>query len=234
MDRIQKLMSQAGVASRRNSEDLILQGRVTVNGVTATLGDKATFKDIILVDDKPLFKDENVYYLVNKPEKVICSLKDPEGRTIITDLINDDRHIFPIGRLDYDTTGTILLTNDGELSNRLTHPSFEVVKVYRARLMRSLTQTELNYLNGDQIIIDGKTSKQQVTKVDNKTYVVALTVGTYHHVKNLFELVENKVINLTRIEFAGLSHVGEVSRGNYRELSSKEVNGLKELVGLEK
>ena len=232
MDRIQKLMSQAGVASRRNSEDMIAQGRVTVNGETATLGDKATFKDIILVDGKPLFKDENVYYLVNKPEKVICSLKDPEGRTIITDLINDDRHIFPVGRLDYDTTGTILLTNDGELSNRLTHPSFEVVKVYRARLMRALTQKELDYLNGDQIIIDGKSSIQQVTKVDNKTYVVALTVGTYHHVKNLFELVENKVINLTRIEFAGLSHVGEVSRGNYRELDSKEVKHLKELVGL--
>ena len=232
MDRLQKLMSQAGVASRRNSENMIMQGRVTVNGEIATIGDKASFKDIILVDGKSLFKDEHVYYMVNKPERVICSLSDPEGRTIITDLINDKRHIFPVGRLDYDTTGTILLTNDGELSNRLTHPSYEVVKVYRARLMRKLLDKELDYLNGDQIIIDGKTSKQQVTKVDNKTYVVALTVGTYHHVKHLFELVDNRVLDLTRIEFAGLSHVGEVPRGKYRELSTSEVKGLKELVGL--
>ena len=232
MDRLQKLMSQAGVASRRNSENMIMQGRVTVNGEIATIGDKASFKDIILVDGKSLFKDEHVYYMVNKPERVICSLSDPEGRTIITDLIDDKRHIFPVGRLDYDTTGTILLTNDGELSNRLTHPSYEVVKVYRARLMRKLLDKELDYLNGDQIIIDGKTSKQQVTKVDNKTYVVALTVGTYHHVKHLFELVDNRVLDLTRIEFAGLSHVGEVPRGKYRELSTSEVKGLKELVGL--
>ncbi len=234
MDRIQKLMSQAGVASRRNAEEMIIQGRVEVNGKIATLGDKATFKDTILVDGKALYKDENVYYMINKPEKVICTLKDPEGRTVITDLINDSRHIFPVGRLDYDTTGTLLLTNDGELSNRLTHPSYKVIKVYRARLQRKLTDKELDYLNGDQIIIDGKSSKQTVTKVDSKTYIIALSLGTYHHVKNLFELVDTSVLNLTRIEFAGLSHVGDLSKGTYRELTSKEVNFLKEMVGIEK
>ncbi|WKX02223.1 pseudouridine synthase [Candidatus Mycoplasma mahonii] len=229
MNRIQKLMSQAGIASRRKSEEIISEGRVIINGKVATLGDKATFADEIIVDGKPLFKEEDVYYMINKPERIICSLSDPQNRTIITDLIDDDRHIFPIGRLDYNTTGTLLLTNDGELSNKLTHPSFGVVKVYRARLLRSMTLEELKYLNSDQIIIDDKESKQKVTKVENKTYVIALTTGTYHHVKRLFEIVNNEVLSLTRIEFAGLSHAGNLSKGKYRKLTSEEVTTLKEL-----
>jgi len=99
-ERLQKILSQAGIASRRNAEKLIEQGKVTVNGIKATLGDKASFEDDIKVDGVPIAKEEKVYYLINKPEKVICSLKDPQGRRVITDLINDPRHIFPVGRLD--------------------------------------------------------------------------------------------------------------------------------------
>jgi len=128
----------------------------------------------------------------------------------------------------------LLLTNDGELSNRLTHPSFEVIRVYRARLQRKMTSQELSFLNGDKVDLDGRQSKQKVTQVDNKTYVIALAVGTYHHVKRLFELVDNDVISLTRIEFAGLTHVGELSKGQYRELKPIEVKKLKLLVGLDK
>lgn len=231
-ERLQKILSQAGIASRRNAEKLIKQEKVKINGKIASLGDKASFQDDIRVNGRPIKKEDKVYYLINKPEKVICSLKDPQGRTVITDLIDDDRHIFPVGRLDWDTSGTLLLTNDGELSNRLTHPSFEVIRIYRARVAKKLTNKELAFLNSDKVFIDNKISKQKVTQVDNKTYVLSLYVGTYHHVKKLFELVDNKVINLTRIEFGGISHVGELSKGQYRKLKPIEIKKLKLLVNL--
>jgi len=230
MQRLQKLISQAGVASRRKAEELIKDGKVTVNGKLATLGDKATFADAILVNGKALQREELVYYMINKPNKTISTLHDPQGRRIITDLINDDRHIFPVGRLDYDTTGTLLLTNDGDLSNKLTHPSNEVIRVYRARLLEPLNADDLKFLNSDQVIMDGRQSNQTVEQVDKKTYVISLAVGTYHHVKRLFEMVNNEVTSLTRIEFAGLTHVGKLSRGEYRKLTPKEVRWLKELV----
>ncbi len=233
-ERLQKLISQAGIASRRAAEELILKGKVTINGKKATLGDKGSFADNILVNGMPLLKEEHVYYLMNKPEKTICSLKDPQGRVVITDLINDQRHIFPVGRLDYDTTGTILLTNDGELSNRLTHPSYQVVRVYRARLSAPVSDRDLAFLNSDDVYLDDRQSKQKVSQVDKKSYVVALTVGTYHHVKRLFELVDNNVMSLTRIEFAGLSHVDKLARGQYMELKGRDVRWLKKLVGIEK
>ena len=231
-ERLQKILSQAGIASRRNSELLIRQGKVKVNNKIAIIGDKASFQDSIIVNGKPIIKEEKVYYLMNKPKKVICSLKDPQGRRVITDLVDDNRHIFPVGRLDWDTTGTILLTNDGELSNRLTHPSYEVLRIYRARISRKLTNQELSFLNSDKVMLNNKISKQKITQVDNKTYVISLAVGTYHHVKRLFELVDSKVISLTRIEFAGLSHVGKLSKGSYRNLKPIEIKKLKLLVGL--
>ncbi|MCK5945977.1 MAG: rRNA pseudouridine synthase [Mycoplasmataceae bacterium] len=230
MDRIQKLISQAGVASRRKAEELIKAGKVSVNGKIAILGDKGTFADAILVNGKALQREELIYYMINKPTKTISTLNDPQGRRIITDLINDDRHIFPVGRLDYDTTGTLLLTNDGDLSNKLTHPSNGIMRVYRARLFEPLSAEDLKFLNSDQVIMDNRQSNQTVEKVDSKTYVVSLAVGTYHHVKRLFEMVNNEVITLTRIEFAGLTHVGKLSKGEYRKLNPKEIKWLKDLV----
>ncbi|MBN3534628.1 pseudouridine synthase [Mycoplasma procyoni] len=231
-ERVQKLISQAGIASRRKAEELIKNGFVTINGKVAQLGDKASFKDKILVNGQPLFSQEKVYYMLNKPEKVICSLSDPQGRTVITDLIDDNRYIFPVGRLDYNTTGTILLTNDGELTERLLHPKYNIIRVYRARLDAPLDQKQLNFLNSDKVKIDNTTSLQQVIQVDTKSYTIALSVGTYHHVKKLFELCDRKVQSLNRIEFAGLSHVGSLSKGQYRKLNIKEVRWLKQLVKL--
>ena len=230
MDRIQKLISQAGVASRRKAEELIKAGQVSVNGKIATLGDKATFADAILVNGKALQREELIYYMINKPNKTISTLNDPQGRRIITDLINDDRHIFPVGRLDYDTTGTLLLTNDGDLSNKLTHPSNGIMRVYRARISETLSADDLKFLNSDQVILENRQSNQTVEQVDSRTYVISLAVGTYHHVKRLFEMVNNEVISLTRIEFAGLTHVGKLSRGEYRKLNPKEIKWLKDLV----
>ena len=230
MERVQKILSQAGIASRRKAEELIKAGKVIINGEKVTLGDKASFSDDIWVDGKQIFgKEEKVYYVLNKPPKSISSVSDPQMRRTVIDLIDDDRKLFPVGRLDWDTTGTLLITNDGEMSNRLIHPKFEVVRVYRARLKRKMTDEELAFLNSNNVILKDKKTKQTVTKVESKTYVVSLTQGSYHHVKRLFELVDNVVIKLTRIEFAGITHVGDLSYGEYRQLSSKELKWLKRL-----
>lgn len=229
MDRLQKLIAQAGIASRRAAEELISQGKVKVNGKVAKLGDKATFKDEIMVDGQPLStKEDFVYYVLNKPDRVVSTVKDPMGRVKVTDLIDESRRIYPVGRLDYDTTGVLLLTNDGELAHRLTHPSYEVLRVYRARITRPLTDDELWFLNSDRVMINGKPSKQQVTKVDNKSYMVVLHVGTYHHVKKLFEMVDTKVLQLKRVEYAGITSEG-IPVGGYRRLNIKEVRWLKQL-----
>lgn len=233
MDRLQKILSQAGVASRRKAEELITKKRVTVNGKIAVLGDKASFDDEIFVDGKQVaFKEEKVYYLLNKPTRTISSVSDPEGRTTVIDLIDDNRKLFPVGRLDWTTTGTLLITNDGEMSNRLIHPKYEVVRVYRARLDEPLSDNDLKFLNSKDVYIKGQRSEQTVSHVDKKTYVVSLSLGSYHHVKRLFELVEREVVKLTRIEFAGITHVGELSLGQYRELKPKELKWLKQLTGL--
>ena len=126
MERLQKVISEAGIASRRGAEKLIQEGKVLVIGSPAIIGQKVSGNDEILVDGKKVKKEDKVYYLLNKPRGVICSLKDKEGRRIVTDLIDTKTKIYPVGRLDYDTTGAIILTNDGELTNILEHPRNEI------------------------------------------------------------------------------------------------------------
>lgn len=225
--RLQKILSEAGIASRRNSEQLIKDGRVKLNGKIATLGDKATFGDDILVDDKPIKREEKVYFVLNKPPKTVCTLKDNFDRTIVTSLINTDAKIFPVGRLDYDTTGVLLLTNDGDLCNKLIHPRYQILRKYRARLDEPLTNEQLKLLN-KPVLIKNKPSYQKVEQLDTKTYLVSLSVGTYHHVKELFETVSRKVINLKRVEFAGIT-CEKIPVGEYRKLNFKEVKMLKAL-----
>ncbi|VEU75984.1 pseudouridine synthase [Mycoplasmopsis columboralis] len=227
-ERLQKLLSQAGVASRREAEAIIKAGKVTVNGKVAQLGDKASFKDKILVNNKPIEPEEHVYFVLNKPEKTVCTLKDNFGRKIVTDLIDTPHKIFPVGRLDYDTTGVLILTNDGELANKLMHPSYEIVRVYRARLDQPLTKNELKRLN-QPLMINNVESKQQVIQAGPKSYFVVLHVGTYHHVKKIFETVNRLVINLKRVEYAGIT-VEKIPVGEYRRLNFKEIKMLKNLV----
>ena len=230
--RIQKIISQAGVASRREAEELIKKQKVSINGIIASLGQKAKSSDKIVVNGKEIpQQQDHKYYIINKPKKTICTLKDNFNRTIITDLIDEDSYIYPIGRLDYNTTGVLLLTNNGELANRLAHPSFEVVRRYRARLDFKLDKNELIYLNGDNVIVNGKVSKQIIELIESKTYLITLREGSYHHIKKIFELVEREVIDLKRIEFAGLT-VEKMMVGEYRKLKSTEVKSLKKLVGI--
>ncbi|MGL4342972.1 MAG: pseudouridine synthase [Metamycoplasmataceae bacterium] len=228
--RVQKLISQAGIASRREAEKLILDKKVKINNKIALLGDRANWDDKINVNGILIQKkNELKYYLINKPKKTICTLKDTAGRTLITDLIDDKDYLFPVGRLDYNTTGVILITNDGDLSNKLTHPSFQIVRRYRARLDEKLNNKELSFLNSDKVIVNDKKSKQEVLFIESKTYLVTLYEGSYHHVKKIFETVNRKVIDLKRIEFAGLTPE-RLMIGQYRKLKSSEVRRLKSMV----
>lgn len=226
--RIQKLISQSGVASRRKAEALVELGKVFINGKKAKIGDSASFEDKIKVNGKFIKKKTNVYFLINKPQGVISTVVDDRNRKTVVDLINTEEYIYPVGRLDYDTVGTMIITNDGELTNRLLHPSRKIKRIYHAKLTSLLTDKELEYLNSDKVFIDSKLSEQIVEHVEKKIYSVVLYEGRHHHVKKIFRLVGKKIALLKRIEFAGLT-TGSLSRGKYRNLKPMEVKKLYKL-----
>ena len=199
MERLQKYLSSCGVASRRKSEELISQGKVKVNGKVVTeLGIKVTDKDEVCVDNVKVSKQEKEYYLLYKPEKIICSVHDEKGRTTVVDLIDTQEKIFPIGRLDYDTSGLLLLTNDGEITNKLTHPSKNIEKTYYVKVDGIVTYKDINELENG-IVLDGiktKKAKAKIRKIDkqnNKSYVeLTITEGRNHQVKNMFASLNHK------------------------------------------
>lgn len=232
MERLQKVIAASGIASRRKAEELILAKKVKVNGeVVFELGVKVSEKDIIEVDGAKLNREEKVYYLLNKPRGVITSTSDDKGRVTVTSLIDDDKRIYPVGRLDYDTTGALILTNDGEFANMMMHPSNNIDKVYVAKIKGILLPNEIMQLKNG-VVIDGfKTSKAKVKvkKIDksNNTSIVELTIheGKNHQVKKMFESVGKEVVKLKREKIAFLDLKGLTS-GQYRKLSHKEVSQL--------
>lgn len=227
--RINKFLSQAGICSRRKAEELINNKKVKINNVIATIGQKVYENDLVKIDNQIIsVKNEKKYYLINKPKKTICSLKDNFNRTIITDLIDDQDYLFPIGRLDYNTTGALIITNDGELANALSHPSNEIMRVYQAKINTPLKKQELDLLNTDAILINEKPSYQKVFPIDEKKYIIELHQGSYHHVKKLFEAIDKKVLDLKRISFAGLS-CEKLPIGSYRKLTLFEIKQLKKI-----
>lgn len=232
MERLQKYLSSCGVASRRKSEELILKGHVRVNDeIVSELGFKISEKDKVYVDDVLIKRSDKLYYLLYKPEKVICSVHDEKGRTTVIDLIDTQEKIFPVGRLDYDTSGLLLLTNDGELSNKLTHPSGHVPKTYSVKAEGIVTMDELRQLEKG-IILDGVKTKKARAKIvrtdkkNNKTYIeLTITEGRNHQVKNMFDYINHRVLKLKRISYSFLNLSG-LSIGEYRALSIKEVRQL--------
>ena len=238
MERLQKYLSSCGIASRRKSEELILAGKVKVNGKVVTeLGIKVSEKDEVEVENMEVYRKEKEYYLLYKPEKTICSVSDEEGRTTVVDLIETDEKIFPVGRLDYDTTGLLLLTNDGELTNKLTHPKGFVEKTYIAKVSGIVTGKEIHELE-EGIELEGvKTKKaraklKKIDKKNNKTYVeLTITEGRNHQVKNMFAALGHKVLKLKRISYAFFDLKG-MKIGEYRRLTSKEVKQLYNYVNI--
>ena len=237
MERLQKIISTSGYCSRRKAEELINLGKVAVNGQVAKIGDKASNNDVIMIDGKPLKKnnENKVYYLLNKPRGVVTTSSDEKGRKTVVDLIDTEVRIYPVGRLDYDTTGALLLTNDGDLTNKLTHPSNNIDKVYIAKIKGIITGSDITRLKLGVMIDDFKTSPARVKlkHFDKKTQtsLVEITIheGHNHQVKKMFEAVGYDVIKLTRVRFAFLD-VKTLKSGEYRLLNPKEVKQLYSLV----
>lgn len=238
MERLQKYLSSCGIASRRKSEELILAGKVKVNGKVVTeLGTKVSEKDEVEVENMEVYRKEKEYYLLYKPEKTICSVSDDKGRTTVVDLIETNEKIFPVGRLDYDTTGLLLLTNDGELTNKLTHPKGFVEKTYIAKVSGIVNGKEIHELE-EGIELDGvKTKKaraklKKVDKKNNKSYVeLTITEGRNHQVKNMFAAIGHKVLKLKRSSYAFFDLEG-MKIGEYRRLTTKEVKQLYNYVNI--
>ena len=233
MERLQKIIALSGYCSRRKAEELISKGKVKVNGSIVTeLGSKADYSDYIEVEGTPLnTKEDKVYYLLNKPRGIVTTSSDDKGRKTVIDLIKTNKRIYPVGRLDYDTTGLLILTNDGELTNYLTHPKNNIEKVYVAKIKGLITKEDLNKLCSGLIIDGKKTSKAKakVLKIDKKTNssIVELIIheGKNHQVKKMFKAINYDVLKLKRESIAFLTLDG-LKSGEYRELSIKEVKML--------
>mgnify|MGYP001096508566 FL=1 len=233
MERLQKVIASYGYASRRKAEDLIRHGKVLVNGKVITeLGTKVLANDIISIDGVIINKDvKHEYYLLNKPRQVISSLEDKLGRITVRDLINTEARIYPVGRLDYDTTGLIILTNDGDFANMLMHPSYEIEKTYVAKINKVLDKDDINKLKKGIVIdnrkVDIKRFKVRKKDVEKNTSIVELTIveGRNHIVKKIFESMRIDVIKLSRVSYAFLTLDG-LKSGEYRKLSIKEIKKL--------
>ena len=233
MDRLQKIIASRGYCSRRKAEELILKHKVKVNGIVIDkLGYKASNSDLIELDGQTLNeREQNIYYLLNKPRGIITSTSDDKNRKTVVDLIKTEKRIYPVGRLDYDTTGLLILTNDGTLANLLMHPSNNIEKVYVAKIEGIILKKDINKLQ-QGVIIDGyKTSKckAKILKLDkkNNTSIVEVTIheGRNHQVKKMFKAINFNVIKLKREKIAFLTLDG-LDSGKYRELSVKEVKTL--------
>ena len=232
MERLQKIIANSGYCSRRKAEELISLGKVQVNGnVINEFGLKIDGKDIVTIEGRTISREEKEYYLLNKPRGVVTTTNDEKGRKTVVDLIDTNTRIYPVGRLDYDTTGVLILTNDGELTNKLTHPRSNINKKYLAKIKGILNISEIKKLENG-VIIDGvKTAraKVKVRKVDKvkQTSLVELTIheGKNHQVKNMFDAIGHEVVKLKREEFSFLTDEG-LNTGEYRKLSVKEVKKL--------
>jgi len=233
MERLQKVIANSGYTSRRKAEELILSGHVEVNGeIINTLGFKVSGSDIISIDGNIINKDiKKEYYLLNKPREVICSVTDDKCRKTVVDLVKTEARIYPVGRLDYDTTGLIILTNDGELANILMHPKNEINKTYVAKINGILNEEDFQKIRKGILIDDRKliVDHLKVKKIDKikNTSLVEVTIheGRNRIVRRLFEKLRYDVMKLHRSKLAFLTD-DNLKSGEYRELSLKEVKTL--------
>ncbi len=238
-ERLQKYLAGAGVASRRASETMILEGRVAVNGkVVKELGTKVVpGKDKVTVDGKPIKQEEKmVYLLMNKPAGYLTTVKDTHDRPTVMDLLTDVKYrVFPVGRLDFETEGLLLLTNDGDFAYRMTHPKFKIKKTYLATVQGELTKERLAMLRNGVELEDGKTAPAEVNIVRQEKHrtVVEITIheGKNRQVRRMFKAVKNPVLELKRISVGSLNLKG-VGEGEYRHLTADELQKLRQRLGL--
>lgn len=239
--RLQKALADAGIASRRASEELISAGKVTVNRRPARLGQRIRpSKDIVEVDGVRVQVDpDKEYLMVNKPEGYVTTVKDPEGRKTVMDLIGSDSRLFPVGRLDIGTEGLLLITNDGDLAHKLTHPSFGVDKTYVVEVRGWVDRKTMDQLRKGVRIDRGRpavaSSVKALSSTRGKNPATAMEIvvheGRKHVVKKMCEEIGHPVKRLVRVGFGPL-RIGRLAPGTYRKLTPKEVTSLHEAVGL--
>ena len=236
MERLQKVMAHAGVASRRKSEEIIAEGRVSVNGEIVTeMGFKVDPEvDVIEVDGELISKEKRVYLLLNKPEGYITTVSDPEDRPTVMDLIPDlKQRVYPAGRLDFDSSGLLILTNDGELTYKLTHPKKEVDKTYWVRAKGKIEREDFNKFEEGMIIDGQKTSAAVIKNVDYQDdtteFEIIIHEGRNRQIRRMCKIAGFSVLKLKRIGFAFLTIEG-LDEGEYRYLSDEEVQKLKNMI----
>jgi pseudouridine synthase len=237
LERLQKYLAHAGIGSRRKCEELIIQGKVTVNDEVVTLGTKIDpAQDIVKINGKVITKKEaKIYLMLNKPAGYVTTAKDNYGRFTVLDLVKDVKaRIYPVGRLDYETEGLLLLTNDGQLAYRLTHPKYEITKVYQALVKGVPKETELNKLREGIILEDGLTAPagvQALTKLKDQALIeISIHEGRNRQVRRMFEAIGHPVLKLKRIKMGPLSI--DIPVGEYRFLTEKEIQALKKHIKL--
>lgn len=237
--RLNRYLALAGVGSRRKNDELILSGAVRVNGtIVKELGSKVDpGRDRVTVNGKPVqVAHRFLYILLNKPKDCITTVRDERGRTTVMDLVRVRDRVYPVGRLDRDTTGILLLTNDGDLAHALTHPSSEIEKMYRARLEKGITDDDLQRLRRGVRLSDGPAKAREAAVIPGtRRKEVFLTVheGRNHLVKRMFDKLGYTIRQLERVGFAGLTTEG-VARGKWRFLQQSEVQHLKSLMDKKK
>ncbi|MBR4892383.1 MAG: rRNA pseudouridine synthase [Clostridia bacterium] len=229
MVRLQKFISECGYTSRRKAEEMILNKRVKVNGVIAELGVKVDeLTDRVEIDGKLIKKeDEKVYIMINKPTGYLSSVSDDRGRKTVVDLLNIKERVFPVGRLDYDTEGLLILTNDGEFTYKVTHPKFEITKTYVATLNKNLIKED------KQKLLDGVTIEDYIAiasvieeiNEEKKEVLITISQGKNRQVRKMFESVGYKVLKLKRISIGNLM-LGSLKRGEWKKLSQKELDRI--------
>ena len=224
--RLAKYLAHGGVASRRRAEELIAAGRVRVGGQVIT--DPARDVDAesgVEVDGRPVGAEEREVWILNKPAHVVSTAREPGRRRAVTELVPSRRRLYPVGRLDADSTGLILLTNDGELANRLMHPRYEVPRTYRVRLRRPPSDADLRALSEGVTLDDGPTAPARVRRISPRVIELTLREGRNRQVRRMAEAVGNDVVELQRVAFGGLK-LGDLAEGMARRLRATEVRRL--------
>lgn len=224
--RLNAYLARAGVASRRGADELIKAGRVRVNGRRGELNTFVEEGDLVELDGRPLAPQRLAYVLLHKPAGVVTTARDPRGRQTVVDLVRHEARVVPVGRLDADTTGALLLTNDGPLAHRLAHPRYEVEKVYEVDVEGELSDEATRRLAEGVELDDGRTAPARVRRLGPGRLELAIHEGRKHQVKRMCEAVGHPVTRLHRSRYAGLE-LASLAPGEWRELTDEEVAALR-------
>jgi 23S rRNA pseudouridine2605 synthase len=226
--RLAKFLAHGGVASRRKAEEIIVKGLVTVGGEVVTDPARDVGEgDDVRVNGAPVGTEAREVWAVNKPVGVVSTAREPGSRPAVVELVATGSRLYPVGRLDADSSGLLLLTNDGELANRLTHPRYEVPKAYVARLRSPLSERDLKRLRDGVELEDGPTSPAEVERLGDREIEITLREGRNRQVRRMLEAVGNEVVDLRRVRFGPLA-LGDLKEGEARRLSETEIARLRE------